>query len=263
MRKAVLLGVIAALGVASAAYGAVTVTNNYTWNVKLFPKRSGTKANPKPVGGVFKFTVTTTPAGYRPNIVKTISIRFQGVNENTNRFPACGTARLTDPSEGPATCPTKSKLATGYFLADITPQGDQAPPFLLTCRVELSIYNGGDHTLSYYVYKGTPPSGQQECPLSQSQAFVAALTQTPKGLVNTFTLPEALRHPTLAGSTFDAAVIQGVANVSVVTKRKHRKTIGLFTTTSCPANHERQVAVTFTQENGGSKTVTRLVHCHY
>jgi hypothetical protein len=264
MRRAVFLGLIAAFSVAGAAYGAATVTNVYTWHARIRPVKSGTKAHPIPAGGHFAFTVTTTPSGQRPNIVKTISIRFQGIRENTNRFAACGTARLMNPGEGPTTCPTKSKIATGYFIAEISKQGDQSPSgIVLTCRVELTIYNGGDHTLTYWVYKGTPPSGQTECPLPRNEAFVAALTKTAKGLVNTFTLPEDLRHPVVAGTTYDAAVVKGVANVSIVKKRKHGKTIGLFPSTFCPANHKRQIAITFTQENGGSRTATRLTACHY
>lgn len=271
MRKGVLLGLIGAFTIASAAYGAVTVTNKYVVHARLTPVKSGTKANPVPIAGHFDYEVSTSPSGYRPNIVKTLAVRIQGASENTNLFPACGSSRLTDPSEGPSTCPAKSKVATGYFIAEVTKQGDQSPPFILTCRVELTIYNGGNHTLTYWVYKGASPSptGQPECPLPSNEAIVAAETTTPKGLVTTVTFPPDVLHPTVAGVTYDAAVIKAVANFSTVTKqikkgpKGHKKTvtIGLFDSIACPANHKRQVADTFTQENGGSRTTTRLVAC--
>lgn len=279
MRKALLLGVIAALSIAGAAYGASSVTNIYTVHTKLRPKRSGTKANPMPIRGHFEFEVATNPPGQRPNIVKTLTLRIQGARENTGQFPACGTARLMSPSEGPSTCPRKSLFATGYLIAQISNQGDQSPSgTVLTCRVELSIYNGGNHTVTYYVYtNSSAPPSQGECPSppAKPEAFVAALTLTSKGLVLTATLPQDLRHPSVTGSTgtttFDAALIKGVANVFTVTRivrrgpagHKRNVTIGLFTSTFCPANRQRQIAYTFTQEDGGSRTATQLVRCHY
>jgi hypothetical protein len=185
---------------------------------------------------------------------------------------------LTDPSEGPSTCPRFSLFATGYLIAEVSKHDDQSPSgMVLTCRVELSIYNGGDHTLTYYLYAApNAPASQMECPSSgpaafKPVAFVSALTHTAKGLVQTATFPQQVLHPTVAGVTYDAAVIKSSVNISIIAKRVkkgpagHKKTvtIGLFATTFCPANHERQTALTFTQENGGSKTVTRLVRCHY
>src|SRR5438270_253814 len=214
MRKTLLLALIGAFTIAGAAYGATTVTNVYIVNGKLKPKKSGTKAHPVPVGGHIGFSVTTNPPGQRPNLVKTILLRIQGLTENTNRFAACGTARLTNPGEGPSTCPTRSLVGTGYLMAQISKQGDQSPSgTVLTCRVELSIYNGGNHTLSYYIYKGTPPAGQAECPLTKNEAFVAALTKTSKGLVESATLPQDILHPTVLGVTYDAAVIKSSVNI--------------------------------------------------
>lgn len=270
MRKALLLALIGAFTIAGAAYGATTVTNVYVLHGKLTPVKSGTKTHPKPVGGHIDFSVTTNPPGQRPNIVKTILLRIQGLTENTNRFAACGTARLTNPGQGPSTCPKKSLVGTGYLMAQISKQGDQSPSgTVLTCRVELSLYNGGNHTLSYYVYKGTPPAGQTECPLTRNEAFVAALTKTAKGLVESATFPQDILHPTVAGVTFDSALIKSSVDIKNLTKKVkegpkgHKKTvtIGLFATNSCPANHKRQLALTFRQENGGSRTVTKLQGC--
>lgn len=266
MRKTLLLALIGAFTIAGAAYGATTVTNVYVVHGKLKPKKSGTKAHPVPVGGHIDFSVTTNPSGQRPNIVKTILLRIQGLTENSNKFAACGTARLTDPGEGPSTCPAHSLAGTGYLMAEISKQGDQSPSgTVLTCRVELSIYNGGNNTLSYYIWKGTPPAGQTECPLSKNEAFVAALTKTSKGLVESATFPQDILHPTVLGVTYDSALIKSSVDIKNLTKKvkKHGKTvtIGLFATNSCPANHKRQLALTFRQENGGSRTVTKLQSC--
>jgi hypothetical protein len=272
MRKTLLLALIGAFTIAGAAYGATTITNVYVVHGKLKPKKSGTKAHPVPVGGHIDFSVTTNPPGQRPNIVKTILLRIQGLTENTNKFAACGTARLTNPGEGPSTCPAHSLAGTGYLVADISKPGDQSPSgAVLTCRVELSIYNGGNHDLSYYIYANpNAPATQSpsECPSSgpaafKSEAFVAALTKTSKGLVESATFPSDVLHP--FGGTFDAALIKSSVDIKKLTKKikKHGKlvTIGLFATNSCPANHKRQMALTFRQENGGSRTVTKLQSC--
>jgi hypothetical protein len=278
MRKALLLGLIGACMIAGAAYGATTITNVYIVHGRIVPVKSGTKAHPIPAGGHIDFSVTTNPAGQRPNIVKTILLRVQGLTENTNRFKACGTARLTNPGEGPSTCPKTSLVGTGYLVADISKPGDQTPSgTVLTCRVELSIYNGGNHDLSYYLFANpTAPATQSppECPSSgpaafKPEAFVAALTKTRKGLVESATFPSDVLHP--FGGAFDAAVIKSSVNIIALAKRvkvgpaghKRTVTIGLFATNSCPANHKRQVALTFRQENGGSRTVTKLQSCHY
>lgn len=270
MRKAVILGLIGAFAIAGVAYGATTVTNVYVVHGRVIPAKSGVKTHPKPAGGHISFTVSTNPSGYRPNIIKTIVLRIQGIVENTNKFPACGTARLTNPGEGPSTCPKQSLAGTGYLIADISKQGDQTPSgHVITCRVELSIYNGGDHDLSYYVYAKAFEPPKNECPSSgptgfKPEAFVATLTKTSEGLVESATFPQDILHPTIAGTTYDAALIK--SSVTIIQRSKKVATnhfIGLFATNFCPANHKRQVALTFRQENGGSRTVTKLVKCHY
>jgi len=267
MRKTLLLAVAIALGVAGTAYAVVTVTNHYTYHTKVTPTKSGTRAHPRPVALHVDVTATATPAGYRPNIVKTIDLTGQGLQQHTNFFPACGTARLTDPAEGPATCPKGSLAGTGFFIVWISKPGDQTPSGKVTvCRVEMSIYNGGNHTLSIYVYSNGKAG---ECPLPQPAAFHANLPHTGRGLVLTFTIPQALRHPTVGTVTFDAAAIQASADLpakqTTVKHKKGNKTIktkvGLFESISCPHNHQRFTSTKLTLENGHSNTLTRLVRC--
>jgi hypothetical protein len=271
MRKTLLLAVITALGVAGTAFAAVTVTNHYTYHTKVTPVKSGTRAHPRAVALHVDSAVTATPAGFRPNIVKTVDLTAQGLQAHPNFFPPCGTARLTDPSEGPRTCPKGSLAGTGFFNVWISKPGDQTPSGkVLTCRVEMSIYNGGGNTLSIYVFSNGKPG---ECPLSRPVAFPANLRQTGGGLVLTFTIPFALRHPAMGTPpyqvTFDAAAIKASADLpakqTTVKHKKGKKTIktkvGLFESISCPHNHQRFTSIKFTLENGHSNTLTRLVSC--
>lgn len=258
MRKSILLAVLLALGATGVAFAA-TVHNNYviSSSTKVKPVKSGTKKKPKPAGATINYTVSTTPSGERPNVVETIALRVQGASEDTTKFPACSTSRLLDPSEGPTTCPSGSLAGTGFFIAEIGPTNNQSS-VLLTCRADVSVYNGGNHDLSFYLYKGTESNA---CPLPQNYAIDAPLTKSKKGLTSTLTLPSQVRHP----FGYDASATQSNLTLSIVKKKikkgKKKVTIGLFNTVLCPKNHKRQVALTFTLENGTSQTATREVAC--
>jgi hypothetical protein len=264
MRKVMLLAALAALSVTGVAYGAVTVTNKYVLKGKITPVKSGTKKHPRPFGAKISYTVSTSPTGYRPNVVEKYALNVQGAKENTNVFPGCSTSRLLDPAQGPNTCPPGSKAGTGFFIAKIGPSNNQKQ-VSLTCRAELTLYNGSNHSLTFYVYKGKPISGQpQPCPLASPQGYAIHVTLKRKGrnLVAKYTVPAALLHP---ASGLDAAVTSSALNVPVqkqtITKKGKKVKVGLFETTFCPKNHQRQIAVTFTQGNGKSRTATRLVAC--
>jgi hypothetical protein len=272
MRKTLLLAVAIALGAAGTAY-AVIITNVYTMHAKVTPAKSGTRRHPKSIGTHVDWTITTTPKGRRPNIVKTYDITVQGIRENTNDFKACGSARLNDPSEGPTTCPRGSQIGKGFFIVQAGKPGDQTS-IQLTCRAELSIYNASNHKLAYYVYKGSQMPGQpQPCPLPRNEAFNATLTPTGLGLKETFTVPNDLRHVTIGSPPyavdFDVADFKASGDIpskttTLVHKRgKHtiKTKVGLFESISCPHNHQRQVLVKFTLENGHSHTSSRLVSC--
>jgi hypothetical protein len=253
MRKSLLLAILVALGVTGIAYAAPTVTHYYVVKAKIKPIKSGTNKHPVAIASTISYKVTP-PANTRPKVVKVYDITVQGVRENTNKFPACGTARLLDPTQGPVTCPKGSLVATGFFNVAIGPSSSTS--ITTTCRADLSIYNGGSHNLSYYVFKGPEKNA---CPVTNGHdAFNAGLKTSRKGLVQTFTVPEELRHP---ASGFDsAATFATVISPKHVTKVKGHK-VGLFESISCPANHERQVKVKFTREDGTFKIATRLVPC--
>jgi hypothetical protein len=262
MRKVMLLAALAALTVTGVAYAATTVSNKYVIKGKVTPVKSGTKKHPRPVGAQISYTVTTSPTGYRPNPVEKFKVVVQGAQEHTNVFPACSTSRLLDPTQGPNTCPTGSKVGTGFFISKIGPSSNQHK-VLLTCRAELSAYNGGNHSLVFYIYKGTQVSGQpQPCPLPTSYAIHVALKRKGRNLVATYSAPAALLHP---ASGQDAAVSSSSLSLPVqkkkITKHGKKVKVGLFETTLCPLNGQRQIALTFTQENGKSRTATRVVAC--
>jgi hypothetical protein len=267
MRRALilaLLGAPGALGVAGGAYGATGVTNVYTMHAKIRPAGAGATAHSVPVGAQISYDVSTNPPGSQPDVVKTLQIRFQGIKENTNRFPACGTATLSNAYNRRAACPRRSKVATGHYIVELTPQDGQAAWAAMTCRVELSIFNGGDHTLTYYVYTRRSASYQlPECPLARNEAFVAALTIAPRGLVDTVIFPQDLLHPTISGQTYDAAIRRAVVKIYPVTRIRKGRRIGLLVSTGCPPNHEREVAATFTKESGESRTAKQLIRCRY
>lgn len=252
MRKVLLLTTLVVFGVAGVAYGAVS--NVYVVRGKISPLKSGTKAHPVPISTTISYTVTTVPKGQRPNIVKTLQITVQGVQAHTNDFKACSTSRLNDPTEGPSTCPKGSLIGSGYFIAEIGPSSSQKT-VSLTCRADVKLYNGGAGTLSYYAYARAGVKG--ECPLTP-MAFAATVKNTAQGLQQTINIPAPIRHP---GATTDAAAIKAVVSVPLSTTKVKGKTVGLTESIACPVNHQRQIKVRFTLENGKAQLVTRDVPC--
>jgi hypothetical protein len=258
LRRIPLLVAVFAFGLAGAAYAATAIQNVYVLSpkTKVTPVKSGTKQHPVPIGSTFEFTTKTIPAGNRPNLVKTIQFTLQGIQAHTNDFKACSTSRLNDTAEGPSTCPKGSLVGTGHFIAEIGPTGNQSMN-LLTCRAELSVYNGGNNTLSFYVYETKGAAG--ECPSTTPIAFSGTINQTKSGLVETLQIPAAVRHPI---PNTDVAAIDTVVTVPAKQTTVNKKKVGLFESISCPANHQRQVAAKFTLEDGRSSSpVTRLVRC--
>lgn len=266
MRKILFLTLLGVLGLASAAYAATTVTNQYLIKASITPKKSGTKAHPTPIGTTLSYTVTTKPtAGERPNVVKSEAVTIQDVQAvNDNAFKACSTSRLLDPTEGPSTCPAGSKIGSGYFVAMIGPSTDQSAKAQTTCRVDDTLYNGGNGKLVYYFYinpANTTPVA--ECPATPNlpATMVATLKATKAGLEQSFTIPQLVRHPVLAGLTLDSSAISTSQNLPAATTKVKGKKVGLLESIGCPANGQRQVSIKFTLENGQAKTATREVAC--
>jgi len=263
LRRSLLIAVIAALGITGAAYAASKVTNHYVLKAKVTPIKSGTKQHPTPIGTQISYTVSAVPTGDRPNVVKSEDVTIQGVQANTNDFKGCDTSRLINPSEGPSTCPKGSQIGTGYFMAKIGPSSSQSSKTEVTCRVDLTVFNGTNHKIIYYIYRNA--ANKNECPATPDlpTTMVASLKETNAGLVQSFTIPEHVRHPTVAGSNvaLDSAAVSTVVQIPAATTTVKNHKVGLVESISCPTNHQRHIAITFKLENGTSETATRLVPC--
>jgi hypothetical protein len=260
MRKISLLALLIALSLAGTAYAATVVTNVYVINAKGTPLKSGTKAHPRPGGLTLGYTVTTNPAGQRPNVVKSLVISIAGVRVRTNAFPTCSTSRLNNTSQGPSTCPKGSLVGTGYLIAEIGLASSQSGQ-QLTCRVEASVYNGGGNSLSYYIYENPNQKGSvAECPSSPPVAFPARLRERGTTLVQTVNVPLSVRHPG-NNTTFDASTIQSSITFPVKARKIKRKTVGFGETIRCPANHKRHISIKFTLENGKAQRATANLPC--
>jgi hypothetical protein len=263
MRRILLIAALVVLGTAGVAYGATVVTNVYVVSGHGKPLTSGTKAHPKPAGATITYTVSTIPKGQRPNTIKVLVVTIAGVRVHTNSFPTCSTSTLNDTSKGPKACPTGSLVGTGYFIADIGSAKDTK--VLVTCRAELSVFNGGGNSLSYYVYLNPAQTGAvKECPSTTPPtlplAFAAHLKESGTTLVQTLKVPTPVLHPG-NNTALDAAVIKSSVTIRVISKKIKGKTVGFAETTLCPANHKRHVSVKFTLESGKSQTATANLGC--
>jgi hypothetical protein len=256
MRKVFLLTALAAVGVAGVAY-AITYSNTYTVFTKFSPTKSGTKAHPSPIGTSVSFAVGTLPAGQRPKVVRTYKIKISGIRENTNSFPVCASSRLLAKGQGPSTCLKGSKVGSGHVIIEVGPTSNTSASYSAFCSAGASIYNSGHHHLSLYVFKGSF-AGRPACPLPGPSAITVTLVTSKSGVTGIFTVPLALRHfPT--GN--DDAITSGVLSVPVHKRKIGTKTVGFLASVACPANHQRQTGITFTEENNSSHTATRNFVC--
>jgi hypothetical protein len=257
MRKALLLAVAAALAVAGLAYAASN--NAYTVTASIKPTKSGTKKHPRTVSQNFTYNIKSLTPGAIPANVKTYRTVVQGIHENTNKFPACGTSRLNSATQGPSTCPRGSKVGSGFarVLDSLTSQPQRTDASgIEPCRLNITIYNGGNHTLSFYFTKGTCTN------LPHSIAIAGTLKSFRGGYRDVYTIPNFLRSPK-AGHRFTIVRLHTAIGVHNRTVRVHgkKKTFGLFYSYLCPPNHFRQVRVTFKAVDGSSQTATRNVAC--
>jgi hypothetical protein len=251
-----LIATLVALGLAGTAYAATVVTQVYVVTAK-FTKTSGTPAHPKPFAASVGYTVKPTPSNDRPNVVKTLVTTIAGIRVHPNAFPTCSTSKLN--SGGPAKCPKGSKVGAGFLIAEVGLASDPSNK-ALTCRVDLSVYNGGGNSLSYYVYAN--PSHSNECPSSQVKptAFAVKVTQKGTNLVQTINVPFSVRHPG-NNTALDAATVQASVTIPARSRKVKGKTVNLTESIACPLNHKRHIAIRFVTENGKSQTATANAAC--
>jgi hypothetical protein len=261
MRRVLLIATLVAFGAAGAAYAAKSVQNVYVFTpkTKVKPLKAGSKQHPVPISSVLEYKTTTKPKGSRPFVVQKIKIKFQDVQAHTNLFPACGTSTLN--TKGPSGCKKGSQIGSGSFTAEIGSSKNQSQ-VALTCHPSVTVFNGGNNTITYYVASNNP-SDPAACHAASPIAFSATLKQQGKNLVQTLVIPAAVRHP---APGFDAAAVDTIVNLPVKKRTiKHKKTkttVGLFESIGCPPNHQRQISAVFTTEHNGTSTpVTKLVAC--
>jgi|GEM_PF-6437565 len=260
MRKALLLIPVAVLAVAGIAYAANS--NVYTVSAGIKPMKSGTKKNPKPISLAITYNIASSNSKAIPTNVKTYKTFIQQIIAKTNNFPACGTSRINNSHQGPSTCRKGSLIGGGWAIVDVYPSNRPAlKAYGSKCSLQLSIYNGGNHTFSLYLFSGNKEDGYNPCKPKKKQAFVEQFSSNGNGLTGTFTIPATFRS---AGKNV-WVIVRLHMTISVKTtkvgKKPHRTTIGLLDSVGCPANHQRQVKVTFTATDGTSGTATRLVPC--
>jgi hypothetical protein len=266
MRKTLLLTCVGALGLAGAAYAATTVTNDYVIAAKVTPKKSGTQAHPRTVARYLQWDVSTAPPGRRPANTRGYQIGTVGLQQNTTNFPGCGTSKLA--ATGPAGCPRGSMIGSGFAIIEVGPTGQNNSSYNGLCRADEDLFNGGSNNETLYVFKGPQHGGEPApCPIPNGHAEVNInLTRQATRMIETFSLPEALLHP--APGT-DASIVHEAITIppkSRTVRRGHgtarsARRVGLFESVYCPANGQRQVAITFTREDGIAQTRTTLVPC--
>lgn len=266
MRKILLLAALGVFALTGVAYA--VVTNVYVVHASITPVKSGTLKQPKSIATKLSWTVSTAPPGSRPDVVRGYKFSFEGIRENTIFFPGCGTSKLSGPKAGPRSCPRGSQIGTGFLIVEIGPTGQNNSSYNARCRAELTMFNGGNHNLTLFVYKGKQKFRQPPpCPIpGNHDAINITLVHAKQGLSETFSVPLSLLHP---APGFDAAVIQAMVKIrkrTLVLKkarrgRKAHTVIGLFETVYCPPNHQRQVVAVFTGEDGIGRTRTTLVRC--
>ena len=267
MRRTLLLTCVGLLGAAGLAYAAADVTNEYVISAGVKPLKSGSTAHPRTVSRLLQWDVSTAPPGRRPANVRGYQIASVGLQQHTTQFPGCGTSRLT--TRGPAGCRKGSLIGIGYAIIEYGPTGQNNSAYNTTCRAEEDLFNGGNNNESLYIYEGSQRRGQPgPCPILGRHAVINInLSQDNARMIETFSEPLSLLHPSPG---FDASIIHealAIPSYSETITIRHggqvvsRHHVGLFESFFCPPNHQRQVAITFTREDGVSRTRTALVAC--
>ena len=256
MRKLAVFVVSAfVLGLAAVAYA--QVQNVYTVSGSTSPTTAGSKTKPVPVSVKFGYEVGEQN-GNRPSPVKKYSIRFAGLNVNTDFFPKCSFSKLQQ--SGPAGCPSGSRMGTG-FIRNAT--GNKADPRdrSIECNAALSVYNAGRRKGVIYV-AGSPNSTdpRTRCAIELAAPIDASFVRARDGRSTAleFTVPQSLLHPL---PTLDNAVTGVTSTIRRATKRVNGRTRGFFESVGGCVRGKRTITVTFTPETGTSKRAQRLAPC--
>lgn len=260
MRKLIMLTVAGLLALTAVAFA--LQENQYTVTGSVSPIDSGTAKAPKPSGLKFGYTVTEKD-GKRPGLIKKYSIKFAGMQVNTNFFKGCSAAKL-DQDQTDANCPKGSLMGTGNVENEAGPSNDETNRSL-ACHLDLKLYNARNNKAAIYLVGGPndPRGPDKSCPLTVNKAIDANFVRTRSGgVVSTaleFSVDETLLRP---APGFDNAVVKVDSSVRKATTRVKGKLRGWFETVGGCVNKKRAITVTFTPENGQpAQKAQRLTAC--
>lgn len=260
MRKLIMLTVAGLLAFTAVAFA--LQENQYVVSGSVSPIDSGTAKAPKPSSLKFGYKVTEKD-GKRPALVKKYSIKFAGMQVNTNFFKGCSAAKL-DQDQSDVNCPKGSLMGTGNvenFAGATSDENDKS----LTCHLDLKLFNSRNNKAAIYLVGGPndPRGPEKSCPLTVNKAIDANFVRTRSGgVVSTaleFSVDSTLLHP---APGFDNAVVDVNSSVRKATVKRDGRTRGWFETVGGCVNKKRAITVTFTPENGQpAQKAQRLTAC--
>lgn len=233
---------------AVAAYAA----NQYTITSSVSPTKSGTKKRPVPISTVFAFQVTDTE-GNRPFALDALRISFPGIRFNTNLFPGCTAASITQ-RQSDSRCPRGSLIGTGFARNLAGPENDRSPNRQLNCYLTLRLHNSRRNRMALFV-KGGPNEADpsRACPIPVSTAIPISIAKQTNGDRFSFVIPPNLKNP---GPGIRNALVQTRLNIALKRRTVNGRRRGMVETIgSCRANGTRPVNVTF--DNEGNNDVTQ------
>jgi hypothetical protein len=250
LRKARILAValIAALGISAVAIAQSTAENEYTVNGAIKPT-GGTKKKPKPIQLQFGFT-NSRPDNTLPAPIKKYSIGFEGAVANTKAVKAKCTAAAMNAAESDAGCPKKARVGSGTIDSLIWTTGQAITDEAIKCKLALTLYNGGSGHMPLWLKTGAP-----DCVTNINQAIDAKFVKKSGGVTALeFEVPDELRHQL----NLDIAVMKVTSKINRIVGKVGKKKVGFFSSVGCK-DKKRDIAVTFTDENGVAKTAKKTL----
>ena len=243
MRKvAIMVALVATLGVAAVAYGQAQV-NTYTVTASTSPTKAGTKKKPVPVTVNFNYTVGEK-SGNRPSVIDQYSIFFGGLVATNKNKAVCTADTVTRAASGDG-CPKGSQVGTGDIDATVGTSSDVTSQSI-ACHLYLTLYNGGKNSLTLFLQSG--PTKPKPCPTVQNVGINAKVVTTSAGSALVFSVPGNLLHP-----------VTGLDSAVKVTSSKVKN---FFSSIGGCKSGKRAIKVTFHQATGGlSQAVSNTAKC--
>jgi hypothetical protein len=254
MRK-LLATVCVLVGVLLVAAVAMAAENRYSVDGSTSPTKAGKKSKPMPVGIKFDYAISEV-AGKRPLPVLTYSIRFAGMQVNTQAFPGCTPAQTEN--GGPAACPKKSIVGSGY-IENQTGATANPDDRSIHCNAKLTVINSRNGKGIVFV-EGSPDATdpREKCDIPLASPIEAKFVKRGNAAAMEFTVPPNLLHPL---PTLDNAVVRVESTINRVTARYKGRKRGFFESTGGCVKGKRNITVFFTTEDGVTKSASDKATC--